>query len=98
MAVDGRRQRLGQQIEDVPLLLGQVLALQDVVAGDSWAVLGPSVDQVVGQEDGLESAGGVAALLARKATEDRDNLTNTTFPTLKIRFHYLKLSYGYQWS
>ena len=76
MAVDGRRQRLGQQVEDVPLLLGQVLALQDVVAGDGWAVLRPSVDQVVGQEDGLESAGGVAALLARKAAEDRDNLSN----------------------
>ena len=39
VAVDGRCQRLGQQLEDVLLLLGQVLALQDVFAGDGGRVL-----------------------------------------------------------
>ena len=74
MAVNGRGQRLSQEIEDALLLLGEFFALLDVLAGNGRGVLGPSVDQVVGEKDSLEGTGSVAALLARKTTENCHDL------------------------
>ncbi len=77
MTVDGRRQRLGQQLEDVLPLLGQSLALLHILAGNGGTVVGSPKDHVVGQQDSLERAGSVATLLTGKTAERGNNLENT---------------------
>ena len=74
MAVDRWSQGPGQQIKYVSLFLSKSFALDNVLTGDGWPIFITTVDHVVGQQDSLEGAGGVATLLARKASEGCDNL------------------------
>ena len=74
VTVNWRSTRLRQEVKNTLALLGEGFALRDVFTGNGRDVIILTMDKVVGQQYGLESAGSVTTLLAWEASEGGNNL------------------------
>lgn len=73
VSMNRRRQAFRKQFEYV-IVLGQLLALCDFLTGNIQIAVLVQLRHIVGDDDGAERAGGVAAMLAGQATEIADDL------------------------
>ena len=69
IAVDGGSQTAGQDVKHVALLLGELFALVDVLAGDVDGDLLGEDGEVVGDDHGAEGTAREALLLVGQASE-----------------------------
>ena len=82
MSLDGGSETLGEYVERVALLTGELLACGHILAGDVERHLLGQQGQIVGNDNGFESASSISLLFVGQASDQKHHSIKIYHKTL----------------